>query len=346
MKEDDRWATYADQNRRKRDLFAALRTKINPQASSHEMFGGLPLEFVGVKTVQALMKVKLGRRTINDTMERRTRLVTNNAEAANSRRKWLSGVFRFAVANGLLPHDFTKDVPKTKNDKLSPEQADGWPTWPKALIAAYREVHRPGTLSRLVMELAYNLTARKSDIPRLGRQFIQKDRQDRDVLVYWQHKGRNHSPVKVYQPIFPELQEQLNAARTSGLLGDMLFLVQAQRLTMHEKGYSEDTLANYMQDWVKVTMRHANIAPPPGTKGYSLHGLRKAGICQLIELGIPDRWIMAISGHRDPRMIDLYGWEMERAWNAEGAFDIYLGKHAARTRSFDEANFEAEFKLA
>jgi hypothetical protein len=323
-----------------------LRTKINPQATDHKVFGRLPLEFVGVNTVQTLMKVKLVKRTVSDTMERKTRLITSNAEAANSRRKWLSGVFRFAIAQGLLPHDFTKDVLKAKNDKLSPEQADGWPTWPKALIAAYREVHRPGTLARLVMELAYNLTARKSDIPRLGRQFLQKDRQGRDVLVYWQHKGRNHDPVKVYQPIFPDLQEQLDVCRETGLLGGMLFLVQAQSLPGQEKGYSEDTLANYMQDWVKVAMAHAGIAPPPGSKGYSLHGLRKAGICNLIERGSPDRWIMAISGHRDPRMIDLYGREMDRAWNAEGAFDIYLGKHPVRTWSFDEAHFEAEFKLA
>jgi integrase len=93
-------------------------------------------------------------------------------------------------------------------------------------------------------------------------------------------------------------------------------------------------------------MQHGGIGPPPGSKGYSLHGLRKAGICRLIELGVPDRWIMAISGHRDPRMIDLYGEEMERAWGAEGALDIYLSKHPVRTPSFDEKRFEAEFKLA
>jgi integrase len=346
MKEDESWEGYADQARRRRDLQACLRTRINPQAMDQEVFGNVPLESIGANTVRTLMTIKLEKREIDDTMERKMRVVTNNAEAANSRRKWLSGVFKFAVARGSLQHNFTKDVPKAKNDKLSPEQPDGWPTWPKPLIAAYREVHRPGTLARLVMELAFGLTARKSDISRLGRHLIQKDRQGRDTLVYWQHKGRNHAPVKVYQPIFPELQEQLDAAREAGLLGDMLFLVQSQRPTAQEKGYSEDTLANYMQDWVRAAMKHAGIDPPPGAKGYSLHGLRKAGICHLIERGIPDRWIMAISGHHDPRMIDLYGREMERAWNAEGAFDIYLGKHPLRTRNFDEEHFESEFKLA
>ncbi len=38
--------------------------------------------------------------------------------------------------------------------------------------------------------------------------------------------------------------------------------------------------------------------------------------------------------------------EMERAWNAEGAFDIYIGKHPTRTQNFNEALFEDEFKLA
>jgi hypothetical protein len=345
MKSDE-WDSYADQARRSRDLLACLRTKINPQAHATETFGYLPLEFVSVSTVQTLMKVKLEHHQIDDTMERTKRTVTSNAEAANSRRKWLSGVFKFAVANGLLPHDFTKDVRKAKNGKVSPEQPNGWPTWPKPLIAAYREVHRPGTLARLVMELADHLTARKSDIPRLGHQFLQKDRRGREVLVYWQHKGRNDASVKVYQPVFPELQEQLDAARAAGILGEFLFLVQVHGSADQERGYSEDTLANYMQDWVKAAMRRADINPPPGSKGYSLHGLRKAGICRLIELGIPDRWIMAISGHRDPRMIDLYGREMERAWNAEGAFDIYLGEQPIRTRKFDEARFEAEFNLA
>jgi hypothetical protein len=122
-----------DQDRRKRDLLACLRAKINPDASDHEVFGKLPLQFVGVNTVETLMKVKLEKRRVPDTMEPRTRVVTSNAEAANSRRKWLSGVFKFGVKQGLLPYDFTKDVPKAKNDKLTPEQADGWPTWSKGV---------------------------------------------------------------------------------------------------------------------------------------------------------------------------------------------------------------------
>ena len=96
MKDDEQWSAFVDQDRRKRDLLACLRAKINPDASDHEVFGKLPLQFVGVNTVETLMKVKLEKRRVPDTMEPRTRVVTSNAEAANSRRKWLSGVFNSA----------------------------------------------------------------------------------------------------------------------------------------------------------------------------------------------------------------------------------------------------------
>ncbi len=38
-----------------------------------------------------------------------------------------------------------------------------------------------------------------------------------DTLVYVQQKNHNENPVKVFQPIFPELQESLDAARNSGI---------------------------------------------------------------------------------------------------------------------------------
>ncbi len=74
MRDDEQWSTYVDQDRRKRDLLACLRTKINPKATDQKVFGRLPLEFVGVNTVQTLMKVKLEQRMVADTMEPKSRL--------------------------------------------------------------------------------------------------------------------------------------------------------------------------------------------------------------------------------------------------------------------------------
>src|SRR4051812_19595829 len=69
-------------------------------------------------------------------------------------------------------------------------------------------------------------TQRRADLPRLGRQFLRKDRYGNDRLEYVQHKLRNKKPVTAFVPIFPELQSSLDAAQASGILGEMLFLVQ------------------------------------------------------------------------------------------------------------------------
>jgi integrase len=97
-----------------------------------------------------------------------------------------------------------------------------------------------------------------------------------------------------------------------------------------------------MQEWVDGALRAAGLHHPAGPKGFSLHGLRKAGICNLILKGVPDRWIMAISGHRDPREIDRYGRQYMREYGAEGAFDIWLSGQNQRA-AFNEAEFRKQF---
>jgi integrase len=252
-------------------------------------------------------------------------------------------VLRFAVKQKLIPFNYVLSTEKVKKDRLGPDESNGFPTWPQWLSAAYRAVHPHGTLARLVFELALFTTARKSDLPRLGTQFLKKDRKGRDTLVYWQHKNRNRDPVKVYQPIFPELRLALQEAQGAGILRRERFLVQKPG-TLREKEHGADTLGNYMQDWVHAALEQVGKSHPPGSKGYSLHGLRKAGICMLIIAGVPDRWIMAISGHRDPRMIDTYGRDYMREFGAEAAYDIWLVNQAKL--DFNEREFEQEEHLA
>ncbi len=334
FREDEEWQVFTDQKRRETDLRLILASPINPQTTL--VFGDMPLSEFNAGSVRTLMQLKREKKAVTDPMTGDPRSVWTNAEAANQRRKWLSNVLQFGVNRGLIAHNFVKDVPKAKTDKLGKSEAeDGFPTWPIWLLAAYREVHRPGTLARLVFELALYTTARKSDIPRLGSQYIQKDRKGRDTLVYIQHKNRNKNPVKVYQPIWPELREAITDAQTAGILGGMIYVVQKPG-TAREKGYSEDTLANYMQAWVDAALAHAGKEHPPGKNGYSLHGLRKAGICNLILKGVPDRWIMAISGHRDPRQITLYGRQYMREFGAEGAFDIWMQDQPQEAFAEDE----------
>jgi hypothetical protein len=336
FKEDDEWQVFTDQKRREIDLRLILTSPINPQTSL--VFGDMPLEHFNAGSVRTLMQLKRQKQQITDFMTGKTRPIWTNPEAANQRRKWLSNVLQFAVNKSLIAHNYVKDVPKAHSDKLGKgESEDGFPTWPIWLIAAYREVHKPGTLARLVFELALYTTARKADIPRIGVQFLQKDRKGRDTLIYIQHKNRNKKPVKVYQPIWPELQVAIDNARRAGILGQLLYVVQKPG-TNRERAYSENTVANYMQDWVAAALAHVGEKHPPGPNGYSLHGLRKAGICNLILKGVPDRWIMAISGHRDPRLITLYGRQFMREFGAEGAFDIWMRDQTHE--AFTEDEFE------
>jgi integrase len=198
-----------------------------------------------------------------------------------------------------------------------------------------------GTLARLVFDIALYTTARKADITRLNAGMIRKDRRGRDTLVYVAHKLSAKRPVRVFQPIFPELQASLDAARASGVLGEMLFIVQKKHPGRPEKGFSPDTIANYMQDWVDEALTKAGLEHPRGPTGYSLHGLRKSGVCGLILRGVRDREIMAITGHRDPREIDLYGREYMRSLGAEAAFDQWQSHQ--QKLAFNENEFEADF---
>lgn len=340
FKSDEKWPKFVDKKRRETDLRKALLVP-HPRFSNH-LYGDCPLEHFDAGSVENLVKAKLEKEVIEDTMTGEKRTITRNCEAANQRRKWLAPVLQFAVKQKLIPFNYALSTKKLKNDRIGPDDSDGFPTWPRWLIDAYRAVHPHGTLARLVLELALFTTARKSDLPRLGSQFLKKDRKGRDTLVYWQHKNRNHKAVKVYQPIFPELQAALDEARKAGILGQGFYIVQKPG-TNYEKAYGADTLGNYMQDWVDTALRYVAGEHPPGRKGYSLHGLRKSGICMLIIAGIPDRWIMAISGHRDPRMIDKYGREFMREFGAEGAFDIWLG--GQDKRDFNEGEFEIQERL-
>jgi hypothetical protein len=342
FKEDKLWPTYADQERRKRDLRRCLSTPINPDGRL--VFGLMPLRYFTAQTVSTLMWATREKVKLIDSMTGDERTIWTNAEAANSRRKWLSSVLDYAVTAGLLPVNYAKSVKKMTGDRQGRTE-DGFPTWPKWLIDGYRDYHKPGSRARLVFELALYTTARKSDIPRLGRAFITKvDRNGLPTMEYTQHKGRNQKPVKVFQPVYPELQQALDHADSSGILGDDLFIVQKKVQGEPQRRYSANSIANDMQGWVDEVLDHLGRSHPPGKNGYSLHGLRKAGICMLILKGVPDRWIMAISGHRDPRMITHYGREYMREFGAEGAAEVWLNNQPLRP--FREDEFVQELRVA
>ena len=187
-----------------------------------------------------------------------------------------------------------------------------------------------GTKERLLFDLAYYTTQRRADLPRLGRQFLRKDRYGNDRLEFTQHKLRNKKPVTAFVPIFPELQSSLDAAQASGILGEMLFLVQQRHPGQPDKPHVEGSLGNMMQDAIRHLRANQGLREP-----FSLHGLRKAGVCRLILMDLSVHQIMAITGHRTAKEIDRYGRDYMRSLASEEGYQRYVAWRGRNKRFLD-----------
>ncbi len=193
-----------------------------------------------------------------------------------------------------------------------------------------------GTKERLLFDLAYYTTQRRADLPRLGRLLLEKDRSGNDRLSFVQHKLRNKKPVTAYVPLFPELRQSLEAAREAGILGETLYLVHDKsQPDSAGSALREGSLGNMMQDAIKTLMAKTGMKKP-----FSLHGLRKAGVCRLIMMGLSVHQIMAITGHRTPKEIDRYGRDYIRSVASEQGYQRYLV-----WRAQNEALIEADSRL-
>jgi integrase len=246
------------------------------------------------------------------------REVQTNFSAANTRHKFISAVLSFLVQNHTRlvgGRNWARDIKPFKA-----ENEDGHRTPSMEEIESFWSVFPLGTRERLLFDLAYYTTQRRADLPRLGRQFLQKDRYGNDRLVFVQHKLRNKKPVTAYVPIFPELQRSLDAAEAAGILGDLLYLVHEKGTGMApDRPYAEGSLGNIMQDAIHEVMAKVGLK-----RRFSLHGLRKAGVCRLILMDLSIHQIMAITGHRTPKEIDRYGREYMRSLASEAGYQRYL----------------------
>ena len=85
-----------------------------------------------------------------------------------------------------------------------------------------------------------------------------------------------------------------------------------------------------MQDAIKKVMAKVSL-----NERFSLHGLRKAGVCRLIMHGLSVHQIMAITGHRTPKEIDRYGRDYMRSVASEQGYQRYLDWRARNEAYLD-----------
>jgi integrase len=205
------------------------------------------------------------------------------------RKQWLKmlrGLMAYAVRIGMRIDDPTADF------KIKQRQSDGIVTWGESEIEAFRNHHPLGSRARLALELLLDTVQRRGDVVRMGRQHIRGD------LI---HVTQQKTGAKLRLPLLPELMAGGNR---------------------RDPERSPDVLAKgkpFTAAGFGAWFRHQCDAA--GLRGYSAHGLRKAGCRRLAEAGCTEKQIAAWSGHRSLAEIARYTKAADEEALARAAMD-------------------------
>lgn len=164
--------------------------------------------------------------------------------------------------------------------------------WEDEDIAQYEAHHPIGTKARLALALLRYTGLRKSDIVRLGPQHIRKGR----IHVKTQKTGKI-----IDLPLNRKLAEIIAATI---VIGATSFLV-----TKHGKQHTAKGFGSYIRQWCNEA----------GLPDLSAHGVRHTVGCQLAEREASTAEIMAVLGHRDPRMAMHYTSQASQSRLADNA---------------------------
>jgi integrase len=192
-------------------------------------------------------------------------------------RSWLKSIrhfVSFCIEHKMIATDPTLGV------KVKVPKSDGHHTWNNDQIAEYEALHPVGSKARLALALGLYTAQRRGDVIRMGRQHI------RDVgIVVRQEKTAE--PLII--PIHPELQAVLDATPTTG----QLTLLTGKR----GMPYAANDFSEQFRAW-------CDAAGLP--KECVFHGLRKASLTRLADVGCTVHQIAAVSGHRTLKEIERY----------------------------------------
>jgi integrase len=194
----------------------------------------------------------------------------------------LRPLMQFAVSINMIADNPTRDL-KAK----VPRKGEGYRAWGEEQIAAFRGHHKLGTRSRLAIELLLNTAQRRGDVVRMGPQHI------RNGLL---HVRQQKTGVPLQLPVFPELQEAIDAMPSKGR--HLTFLVTASGKPFSPAGFT---------NWFRDVCNEAALL------GFSAHGLRKTSMTRFAEAGCSVHEIAAFSGHKTLSEIAHYTRSVEQA---------------------------------
>jgi integrase len=201
------------------------------------------------------------------------------AGAANNRRKYLSVMFTWALAQTpqLMQRNPARDV------KSVGDETDGYYTWTDEDIVTYEAAHPVGSKARLALALLMFTGMRRQDAIRLGPPSI------RNGLIEMTPKTtKGTNPELTYKPLLPELDEIIKA---TPVLGSKTFLVTSKGRPFTEAGFG---------NWFKARCMEA------GLPQCTAHGLRKAAACRCADAGVSDHDMMQLFDWASPRMAAHY----------------------------------------
>ena len=199
------------------------------------------------------------------------------------RRNWLFALrplMQFAIEIGMIAANPTDGI------KIGiPTKSEGFRAWGEDEIAIFRRHYPIGSLPRLAFELLLCTVQRRADVIHMGPQHI------RNGLL---HVRQQKTGATLALPILTELQAALDATPSRHLT----FLV-----TAHGEPYTPHNFGN----WFRRACAEA------GLRGFSAHGLRKAGCRRLAESGCTANEIAAWSGHRTLSEVARYTRSVDQA---------------------------------
>lgn len=199
--------------------------------------------------------------------------------AANNRRKYLSGMFGWAIE----ARKYGIKVNPCRDTKKAATVSEGFHTWTIAEVVQYMQRHPVSTQAHLAMCLMLFLGGRRQDAIRLGPKnvrtvaILQPDGSNihQRSMVYIRRKTRYKRMDESVKPILSPLEEAIRATAT----GIHTFLV-----TAYGKPFTDGGFGNKMRQWCNEA----------GLPHCTAHGLKKAAATICAEMGASDRQMMAL----------------------------------------------------
>jgi integrase len=219
-----------------------------------------------------------------------------------AQRNWvraLRPLLAFAVSIRWIAENPVTDI-KVK----LPRKSEGFRAWGEDQVEAFRRHHAIGTKARLAFELLLNTMQRRGDVIRMGPQHI------RNELL---HVRQQKTGAQLQLPIFPELQEAMDA-------------LPATHLTFLSTEWGKPFTAAGFGNWFRDRCDEADL------KGFSAHGLRKAGMARFAQAGCSVHQIAAWSGHKTLHEIAHYTRSVEQAALAQEAMDMMIPRNKTRLK--------------